>query len=68
MVRLMAAAWHLKDYANLLAALADNLPVRGVELMQESGEVKDLADSLMKMAGEKATAGRVAADFDKARE
>ena len=68
MVRLMAAANMLTDYANLLSALADNLPVRGVELMQESGEVKDLADVLMKMAGEKATSGRVAADFDKARE
>lgn len=63
MVRLIAAANHLKDYADLLSALADNLPVRGVELMQESGEVRDLADVLMSM-----TAKPIAADFGKARE
>lgn len=68
MVRLRAAANMLTDYANLLSALADNLPVRGVELMQESGEVKDLADVLMKMANEQATDSRIAADFGKARE
>lgn len=68
MERLRAAANMLQDYASLLSALADNLPVRGVELMQESGNVKDLADVLMRMANEKTTAGRIAADFGKARE
>ncbi|MCM1516248.1 MAG: hypothetical protein NC080_07560 [Paraprevotella sp.] len=48
--RLKRAANMLTDYANLLSSLADNLPVRGVELMQESGEVKDLADEMMELA------------------
>ena len=51
-MRLRVAAAKLHDYASLLSALADNLPVRGIELEQEAGEVKDLADVLEKMTDE----------------
>lgn len=67
MVRLRAAAATLYDYAGLLSALADNLPVRGVELMQQAGGVRDLAEALEKMAGWQENAGRIAANFGKAR-
>ncbi|MCM1513320.1 MAG: hypothetical protein NC112_09485 [Oxalobacter formigenes] len=68
MVRLRTAARHLKDYAKVLRALRDSLPVHGPSIRDLADDADGLADSLMKMASEQATAGRVAADFDKARE
>lgn len=68
MVRLRAAAKHLKDYEALLRALRGVLPIHAPSIRQLAEDVEGLANSLMQMAGEQTTAGRIAADFGKARE
>lgn len=68
MVRLRTASKYLKDYAEMLRALYGALPVHGPSIRQLAEDADSLAEALEKMAGWQENAGRIAADFGKARE